>query len=302
MACTSIPNNEKPNREKPIKSDLPVPKISIIISTFNSGKTLEKCLTSIFQQDFKNWELIVIDGQSTDNTVDILKQSNANINYWISEADTGIYNAWNKALNHAKGDWIYFLGGDDYLWNSSVLQTIAPVLKDQGTQYKIIYGSIALIAQNGEILGYKGRSWQETKKSFLRSMTLPHQGLFQAASLFEEHGHFDEGFKISGDYEFLLRELVCKDAFFMSNIIVAGMLENGVSSKPENVITMLKEDYRAQAKHGLLKNPFSKNYRLAKISLRTILTNYLGVRKLTRVVNIYRFLARKPRLPNSLES
>lgn len=301
MASKSTSSNQKSCVETPSKIDLLLPKISIIISTFNASTTLEKCLSSIFEQSYKNWELIIIDGQSTDNTVSILKQYSKHIKYWISEADTGIYNAWNKALNHITGGWTYFLGGDDYLWNSSVLQSVAPVLRDQNAQYRVIYGRIALIAKGGKILGYKGQGWEETKKTFFRSMTLPHQGLFQATSLFKEHGHFDEEFKISGDYEFLLRELVYKDAYFIPNIIVAGMLENGVSSKPENVITMLKEDYRAQVKHGLLKNPFDKNYRLAKIILRTKLTHYLGVRKLTRIVNIYRFLAGKPRLPNSFE-
>ena len=97
------------------------PLISVIIAVFNGVKTLQQCINSVIQQNYKNIELIVIDGGSSDGTIDLLVLNSRDITYWISEADRGIYNAWNKALEQAHGDWICFLGADDFLWDEQVL-------------------------------------------------------------------------------------------------------------------------------------------------------------------------------------
>ena len=91
------------------------PLVSIIIVTFNAGKTLQNCLDSIFQQTYKNIEIIIIDGLSNDNTVEILKKNEDKISLWISEKDEGVYDAMNKSLKYLKGDRIFFLGADDML-------------------------------------------------------------------------------------------------------------------------------------------------------------------------------------------
>ena len=91
------------------------PLVSIIIVTFNAGKTLQNCLESIFKQTYKNIELIIIDGLSNDDTIAILKSNEKKISFWISEKDEGVYDAMNKSLKYAKGDKIFFLGADDML-------------------------------------------------------------------------------------------------------------------------------------------------------------------------------------------
>lgn len=91
------------------------PLISIIVVTFNAGVVLEHCLRSILHQPFKNYQLLVFDGQSTDETINILHRYNEQISYWQSEPDKGIYDAMNKALPFVKGKWVYFLGADDEL-------------------------------------------------------------------------------------------------------------------------------------------------------------------------------------------
>ncbi|MFY7838707.1 MAG: glycosyltransferase family 2 protein [Lacibacter sp.] len=91
------------------------PAVTIIVVTFNAGIVLEHCLQSIMQQPFKNYQLLVFDGQSTDDTIDILHKYNKYISYWQSEPDKGIYDAMNKALSFVKGKWVYFLGADDEL-------------------------------------------------------------------------------------------------------------------------------------------------------------------------------------------
>ena len=91
------------------------PKISIIIATYNAGKTLARCLQSIREEKTNEIELLVIDGGSKDNTLDIINTYQDTIDYSCSEPDKGIYDAWNKGISHAKGDWMMFIGADDYL-------------------------------------------------------------------------------------------------------------------------------------------------------------------------------------------
>lgn len=91
------------------------PAVTIVVVTFNAAEVLEHCLQSVLQQPFKNYQLLVFDGQSTDDTIDILHKYNKYISYWQSESDKGIYDAMNKALPFVKGKWVYFLGADDEL-------------------------------------------------------------------------------------------------------------------------------------------------------------------------------------------
>ncbi len=93
------------------------PPISIIIVTYNAAKTLQASLDSIYRQKYPAIEIVMIDGASTDNTVEIIKQNADNLSYWVSEKDAGIYDAMNKGIKHATGNWIYFLGADDVLFD-----------------------------------------------------------------------------------------------------------------------------------------------------------------------------------------
>ncbi|WP_317169476.1 glycosyltransferase [Mucilaginibacter humi] len=91
------------------------PAISIIIVTYNAAGTLQVCLDSIYKQQYPSLKIIIIDGNSTDGTVDIIKANINKIHYWQSEPDAGVYDAMNKAVKHLTGDWVYFIGADDEL-------------------------------------------------------------------------------------------------------------------------------------------------------------------------------------------
>lgn len=95
-------------------------KISIIIATYNADKTLQRCLYSIALQKTEDIELLIIDGKSKDNTLEIIQKNKAIINFWLSETDKGIYDAWNKGIKLARGKWIMFLGADDMLLEGSM--------------------------------------------------------------------------------------------------------------------------------------------------------------------------------------
>ena len=228
------------------------PLISVIVAVYNGSKTLQRCIDSVSDQTYPDKELIIIDGGSTDGTVDLLVANNDKITYWQSEPDNGIYNAWNKALNHAKGDWIYFLGSDDYLWKRSVFEEIpSHLFKAESENIRLVYGQVARVTKNDEICCIEGDSWDYTRRGIVEDgiCTFTHQGMFHHRSLFETYGKFDESFRIAGDYELLIRAF--KEggaALFINGLVVAGMQTGGVTA---NCTKLVKETARARRNNQL---------------------------------------------------
>jgi glycosyltransferase involved in cell wall biosynthesis len=228
------------------------PSISVIVAVYNGAKTLQRCIDSVSDQTYLNKELIIIDGGSTDGTIDILTTNNDKIAYWKSEPDNGIYNAWNKALDHVSGDWICFLGSDDYLWKSSVFEEIMPdMIKAESQGMRMVYGQVARVTGDDEIGCVDGFPWEYTWRSIIIDgiCTFTHQGMFHHRSLFELYGKFDESFKIAGDYELLIRAFKDGgDAYFVNGLIVAGMQIGGITS---NCTKLVKEAARARQNNRL---------------------------------------------------
>jgi GT2 family glycosyltransferase len=257
------------------------PLISIIVAVFNGVNTLQQCIDSISQQSYVNKELIIIDGGSTDGTLELLQENNEYISYWVSEPDKGIYSAWNKALVQAKGEWICFLGADDFFWNTQVLAELAEHLIIIPATIRVVYGKVMLLNQNGENIYLIGEPWEKVKKSFTQVMSIPHPSTLHHSSLFEQQGLFDESFRIAGDYELLLRELKTGDAVFISDIIMAAMRQGGISSTPENILLSLQEVRRAQRLHGQRFPSRLWLMAMARSTVRSFLWGVLG-EKLTR--------------------
>lgn len=224
--------------------------MTVIVAVYNGMATLQQCIDSVDQQTYPNKELIVIDGGSKDGTVALLEENSNKLNYWISEPDRGIYNAWNKGLAHARGDWVCFLGADDYFWDTSVLERTAAKLVLLPPTIGVAYGQIMLVSDNGELPRAKGEPWGGIKEFFKEYMCIPHVGTMHRRSLFEKHGKFDESFRIAGDYEWLLRELKTHDAEFFPDIVTAGQRLGGISTEAANYLPTLRETLRAQRMHG----------------------------------------------------
>ncbi len=228
------------------------PLISVIVAVYNGAKTLQRCIDSVSDQTYPNKELIIIDGGSTDGTIDIIRSNQDKIAYWRSEPDNGIYNAWNKALGHTTGDWICFLGSDDYLWKRSVFEEIMPHMIRAGSQnIRLVYGQIARVTENNEISCIEGDVWEYTWRGIIIDgiSTFAHQGMFHHRSLFEIYGMFDESYKIAGDYELLIRAFKKgENAIFVHGLIVTGMQTGGITS---NCVKLVKETARARQKNRL---------------------------------------------------
>ena len=228
------------------------PLITIIIATLNCADTIKRCLESIVSQTYPYKELIVMDGGSRDATVEILANSQNNINYWESKPDRGIYHAWNKALKHSHGEWICFLGADDFFWNNHVLADLGPYLKkSEDSGIRVVYGQAARVNSHGHILKLNGKPWKKIQWLMRHGMPLhlPHPGMMHHRSLFERHGLFDETFVIAGDYEFLLRELKDGSALFVEGLRTVGSQIGGIADVSRLKTNM--ETARAIKKNGL---------------------------------------------------
>lgn len=264
------------------------PLITVIVAVYNGVKTLQKCIDSVAQQTYSNKELIIIDGGSKDGTVELLAENRAKITYSISEPDRGIYNAWNKGLLQAKGEWICFLGADDYFWDTQVLVLMAESLERLPPEIRVAYGQVMLINDDGESLYPVGGSWINARARFKQLMSIPHPGTMHRSGLFEQFGGFDESFRIAGDYELLLRELKTADAYFLPNLITVAMQQGGISSAPENTLEQLREVRRAQYIHGQRLPGKFWLMSVVRVYIRLLLWRILGDRLTRKALDLGR--------------
>lgn len=269
------------------------PFFSIIIASYNVANTIQRCLNSIKEQTFQNKELIIIDGSSVDGTIDLIKANNYLIDYWVSERDTGISNAWNKALDVANGTWLYFLGADDYLYDKNVLERVYHVINKIKPRYRLLYGKVCMVSRKGKILFIKGTEWQNNLK-FSHTLGIPHQGVFQHHSLFEENGYFDENFTIAGDYDFLLRSLKTSQPYFMKEINVAAMEYYGISSQPNNNLFRLRESAKVRRKNGYFPYPVTWIIEYLRALCINILLTILGKDNVKKIAKAYCKLMKLP--------
>ena len=284
------------------------PLLSIITASFNSEKTIKNTIESVLNQTYTNIEYILIDGNSTDKTVEIIKSyeqkfKERGIYYkWISEPDKGIYDAFNKGLRMTNGDWIVFIGSDDYFKTNTIFIEMIPYLNQSEEQeISYVYGKIEHINDNNELIEISGKPWELQKRRFTYTMNLGHSGCFHHKNLFEKHGNFNDSFKIAGDYEFLLRELKDSNnnALFVDKSLIV-MREGGVSASLENRLTLVKENRKARELNGI--SIFSKELFFWEIRVRgiIILTTFFGTNFAVKMADLYRkiFLGKKKRWSN----
>lgn len=263
------------------------PLITIVVATLNAARVLPRCLESLRAQLFRDFEVIVIDGASTDGTVDILRRSGDTVSAWRSAPDTGIAGAWNSALALARGEWLCFLGADDRLWDADALARLVPHLRAAAPRCRVVYGQVRQIDEAGRLIEQLGEPWERFKGRFRSRDALPHPGLMHHRSLFEIHGHFDERFRLAADYEFLLRELATGDALFVP-VVVVGVGWGGSTTRPENFVLSLREVERALRMHGLRPPRLRWAYRKLLAHAYVGLHALLGERRARRLADIYR--------------
>lgn len=207
-------------------------KISLITVTFNAGSTISRCIESVIGQNFTNIEYIVIDGGSTDNTLEILDQYKAYINVFVSEPDKGIYDAMNKGIKLANGDVIGMLNADDFFMDSTVSSTIADIFSQQNAE--IVYGDLDYISLQGKIVR-KWRSGAYERNKFKYGWMPPHPTFYCKKDLFKQFGLYSLEYGTAADYELMLRFMYLHKikAFYVPKVLVK-MNIGGASNKTLN--------------------------------------------------------------------
>jgi glycosyltransferase involved in cell wall biosynthesis len=186
--------------------------ISIITVVRNGFSTIEQSILGVINQSYRDFEYIIVDGVSTDGTIEIIEKYRKDIAHFISEPDKGIYDAMNKGISLAKGDWIYFLGSDDILYNTSVLFDIFS--EKFYNEYDVIYGNVQFL--NSHKI-YDGKFDYEK----LCNRSICHQAIFYRKEVFQKHGFFDIRFKVAADNIFNMK-LFCLNShkwLYLDNII-----------------------------------------------------------------------------------
>ena len=220
-------------------------KICIITATFNSSKTISDTIESILKQDYKNFHHLIIDGNSSDNTLEIIDSYKCENITVISEGDNGIYDAMNKGLLNANGDIVGFLNSDDLYSNDRVLSNIASVFEDHQTQ--ACYGDLVYVNyENNKIVRYWKSGIYKTNL-FAKGWCPPHPTFYVRKNLIEKYGIFDTSFKLAADSEYMMR-LMEKNKVkvsYINKVLVRMRLGGGTSKNISNIIKENLEIFKA---------------------------------------------------------
>jgi glycosyltransferase involved in cell wall biosynthesis len=226
--------------------------LSLITVVFNGASTLEHTIRSFLEQTYRNLEFIVVDGGSTDGTLDILREYDEHIDYWVSEKDAGIYDAMNKGIALASGSIIGFINSDDFYVSSNVLANVAKVFANKSVD--VCYGDLCYVKQFDTLKVV--RYWKSSDfslNSFEMGWCPPHPTFFVRREIYERYGMFDLSFKIAADVELMMRFLevhrVC--ARYIPVLLVKMRMGGTTNRSLSNILKQNKEILRALKSHGL---------------------------------------------------
>ena len=230
---------------------------SIITAVKNGETTIKQTINSLIEQEKCDFEYIIVDGNSTDRTHDILSSFRTNIDTLIIESDNGVYDAFNKGIQHAAGNIIYFLNSGDFLFDKMVLHDISNTF--QQTEADLVYGNIVYCNEYGIPERTSGRIITDDMAN--TGITAYHPSTFVKKCLFDKFGHFRLDYKIASDYDFLLRCFLdsnLKKVYVDRNI--THFRQGGLSSTYQNYDLMLEETDRIIHHHlGITSNKASEN-------------------------------------------
>ncbi len=221
------------------------PLISVITVVLNGEKYLEEAISSIIKQTYDNIEYIIIDGGSTDRSLDIIQKYENHIDLWITEKDSGLYNAMNKGIALSSGDFVGFVGSDDYLYLNT-LEKLARAAKKETIDYTV--GSVDIIIENGQlkekILVLPNFLMQNR---FIFDMATHHLSFYVSRKIINKIGNFDENFNIRSDYDMTISVISKSKKKFNFTDSVGSFREGGVSGSYSSYF----ENFSILRKHGI---------------------------------------------------
>ena len=229
------------------------PLITVVTVVYNGEQYLDQTIRSVIEQDYDNVEYIIIDGGSTDGTLEIIQKYEEQIDYWICEPDSGIYDAMNKGVSLASGEYIAFLNADDYYFSQNTLNIISINILRKNVD--VIYGDMHILNENDErkerahYVGIKYGWFPYSMYWIWIRMVFGHPASFTARKRLIGLGGFSESFKIAADYDFFIRLFVKNGTFQYVPEVLAVFREGGVSTtnlkllEQENLMVLSKNNY-----------------------------------------------------------
>jgi glycosyltransferase involved in cell wall biosynthesis len=230
-------------------------KISVITATFNRAATIERALQSVKSQTYKNIQITVVDGASTDETISKAKDVIGKTDIIISEPDEGIYDALNKGLEISNGEIIGFLHSDDLFYDDDVISKVVDVFADHTID--VVYGDACFFSgQNSMEVRRRYRSSKLTLKNLAWGKMPAHPSIFIRRRIYDEIGYFETNFKIAADYEFLCRlaKLPNLRSVYLPFPFVRMQLGGASTGGFSSTILLNKEVLRAIKKNGIYTN------------------------------------------------
>ncbi len=237
-------------------------KLSLITVTYNAAQFIQDCIESVLSQDYKNIEHIIIDGNSNDGTVDIIKSYQDKLAYWISEPDRGIYDAMNKGLRRASGDIIGLLNADDMYAHSGIVSRIMQEFDQNNVDS--VYGDLVIVKRDdtNKIVRYYPAKNFHIKRFEYGDMP-PHPTFYVKRHLYEQYGDFDTSYRICADFDIMVRFLYINKASF--------------SYIPETLVTMRSGGHSSNG-FGALKTTYVINQEMLEACKKyNINTNLLKI-------------------------
>lgn len=204
------------------------PRFSIITVTYNAGKVLEPTIRSIIEQDYDNIEFIIVDGASTDNTIDIINNYKKEISKVISEKDSGLYDAMNKGLDAATGDYVWFINAGDAIHSPYTLRKIVQRIEAMQMLPDVIYGETAIIDDMRTVVGMRRLKTPDELdfRSFKFGMVVCHQSFIARREIAPK---YNLGYRFSSDFDWCLNILKQSNKNFNTRLILSDYLQDGLS-------------------------------------------------------------------------
>ncbi|MEN8121865.1 MAG: glycosyltransferase family 2 protein [Bacteroidota bacterium] len=238
--------------------------ISIITATYNNEKTIEQTIQSVLKQTYPNIEYIIIDGKSTDETLNIIEKYKNKVSKVVSETDKGMYDALNKGIKIATSEIIGFLHADDFYKDEKVIEKIAEVFKTKNTES--VYGDLEYVSSiNPDKIIRQWKAEPFSIKELKKGWMPPHPTFFVKREIYKKYGNFNLNYKIAADYDLMLRFLGKHkiSTSYLPEVLVK-MRWGGKSNRSlANIVQKSKEDYFALKENNIggFESLFLKNFR-----------------------------------------
>ena len=248
------------------------PLISVITVVFNGAEHIEQTINSVLGQTYDNVEYIIIDGGSTDGTLDIIKEYEGQVDYWVSEKDKGIYDAWNKGLKLSSGEIIGFANADDYYEISTFVKIALPLIENP---FQLTYGITQFIV-NDRCAGINNSKFNSAK--IYNGFGFMHTTVFTTKMVYQKIGNFDDTYKIAGDVDWLIRAY--------QNRVIFTQLDNLTYMRKSGISNTLESQAFQEYSLALIKHDFDINKIKLALQRRTIirfLNDFFGEKNITFV-------------------